>query len=88
MIESDKTICLNSCVVVINKFFKNNIRCFFDIHHSLDVDPRVMFAFEDVVVEHPEGADPPDDFHLPLVLTWTLPPLPNGPASARARPAT
>jgi hypothetical protein len=50
-----------------------------DMHISLDVDPRVMFAFEDLVMELPEGADPPDEHHLPLVLTWTLPPLPKGP---------
>lgn len=50
-----------------------------DLHVSLDVDPRVMFAFEDVVMELPEGADPPDEHQLAMILTWALPPLPNGP---------
>ena len=50
-----------------------------DCHLSLDVDPRVMLAFEDALMQLPEHLDPPDDFLLPLVVTWTLPPLPNGP---------
>lgn len=50
-----------------------------DLHVSLDVDPRVMIAFEDVVMELPEGADPPDEQQLAMILTWALPPLPNGP---------
>ncbi len=50
-----------------------------DVHMSLDVDPRVMFAFEDAVMDLPEDAEPPDDFRLPIMITWTLPPLPNGP---------
>jgi hypothetical protein len=50
-----------------------------DLHLALEVDPRVLLAFEDVVVDLPEDADPPDDFHFPLVFTWALPPLPNGP---------
>ncbi|MFV2039843.1 MAG: hypothetical protein ACC660_06330 [Acidimicrobiales bacterium] len=50
-----------------------------DIHLALDVEPRTMLAFEDAVVELPEGVEPPDEHHLPLVITWTLPPLPNGP---------
>ena len=27
----------------------------------------------------PEGDDPVDAFHFPLLFTWTLPPLPKGP---------
>lgn len=50
-----------------------------DVHLSLDVEPRVMLAFEDVVVELPEGEMPPDEHKLPIMVTWTLPPLPNGP---------
>ena len=38
-----------------------------------------MLAFEDVVVELPEGEMPPDEHKLPIMVTWTLPPLPNGP---------
>src|ERR1700681_434668 len=50
-----------------------------DLHLALEVDPRVLLAFEDVVEGLPEEADPPDEFHFPLVFTWALPPLPNGP---------
>ncbi len=50
-----------------------------DIHLSLEVDPRVLLAFEDAVVDLPEDADPPDEFHFPLVFTWALPPLSSGP---------
>ncbi len=50
-----------------------------DLHLALEVDPRVLLAFEDVVDELPEDADPPDEFHFPLVFTWALPPLPLGP---------
>jgi hypothetical protein len=50
-----------------------------DLHLSLEVDPRVLLSFEDVVVELPEEATPPDDFHFPLTFSWALPPLPKGP---------
>ena len=50
-----------------------------DLHLSLEVDPRVLLAFEDVVVDLPEEEDPPDQFHFPLTFTWALPPLPAGP---------
>jgi hypothetical protein len=50
-----------------------------DLHLSLEVDPRVLLSFEDVVMELPDDAEPPDDFHFPLSFTWALPPLPNGP---------
>jgi hypothetical protein len=50
-----------------------------DLHLALEVDPRVLLAFEDVVMELPDDGDPPDDFHFPLVFTWALPPLPMGP---------
>ena len=51
-----------------------------DLHLSLEVDPRQLLAFEDVVssMDDPDG-DPPDEFHFPLVFTWALPPLPYGP---------
>jgi hypothetical protein len=39
----------------------------------------VLLAFEDVVVDLPDGDDPPDDFRFPLTFTWALPPLPHGP---------
>jgi hypothetical protein len=50
-----------------------------DLHLALEVDPRVLLAFEDVVVDLPEGEEPPDDFRFPLTFTWALPPLPHGP---------
>ncbi len=50
-----------------------------DLHLSLEVDPRVLLAFEDVVMELDEDDTPPDAFHFPLNFTWALPPLPNGP---------
>jgi hypothetical protein len=50
-----------------------------DLHLALEVDPRVLLSFEDVVVELGEDSEPPDEFHFPLTFTWALPPLPNGP---------
>jgi hypothetical protein len=50
-----------------------------DLHLTLDVDPRVLLAFEDAVVDLPEDAQPPDQFHFPLTFTWALPPLAHGP---------
>ena len=50
-----------------------------DLHLALDVDPRVLLSFEDVVMALGEDEEPPDDFHFPLTFTWALPPLPNGP---------
>src|SRR3954469_16349581 len=50
-----------------------------DLHLALEVDPRVLLSFEDVVSDLPEGDDPPDSFPLPLVFTWALPPLPQPP---------
>ncbi|HEU5084234.1 MAG TPA: hypothetical protein VFU14_12900, partial [Acidimicrobiales bacterium] len=50
-----------------------------DLHLALDVDPRILLAFEDVVMAIGEDDDPPDEFHFPLIFTWSLPPLPKGP---------
>ena len=50
-----------------------------DLHLTLDVDPRVLLAFEDKVAELTEDEDPPDEYHFPLTLTWALPPLAHGP---------
>jgi hypothetical protein len=50
-----------------------------DLHLALEVDPRVMLAFEDRMMELPEGSDPPEEHSFPLVFTWVLPPLPKGP---------
>jgi len=50
-----------------------------DLHLALEVEPRVLLAFEDVVADLPEEDEPADTFHFPLIFTWALPPLPNGP---------
>ncbi len=50
-----------------------------DLHLALEVEPRVLLAFEDVVAELPEDEEPADDFHFPLIFTWALPPLPKSP---------
>ena len=43
---------------------------------SLEVDPRVLLGFEDVVVKLDDPDDePPGDFQFQLIFTWTLPPL-------------
>jgi hypothetical protein len=50
-----------------------------DLHLSLEVDPRTLLSFEDLVADLPEDEDPPDSLHFPLLFTWSLPPLPQGP---------
>lgn len=50
-----------------------------DLHLTLEVDPRVLLSFEDLVESLPEDEDPPDTFHFPLTFNWALPPLPKGP---------
>ena len=50
-----------------------------DLHLSLEVDPRVLLAFEDKVMSLDEEQDPPDDYHFPMIFTWALPPLPHSP---------
>ncbi|MBK9181127.1 MAG: hypothetical protein IPM45_16490 [Acidimicrobiales bacterium] len=50
-----------------------------DLHLALEVDPRVLLAFEDAVVDLPDDAEPPEGFAFPLHFTWTLPPLPHPP---------
>ena len=50
-----------------------------DLHLALEVDPRVLLSFEDLVDELAEDEEPPDTFHFPLTFTWALPPLPDGP---------
>ena len=50
-----------------------------DLHLALEVEPRVLLAFEDVVSNLPEDEDPADEYQFPLIFTWALPPLPSGP---------
>jgi hypothetical protein len=51
-----------------------------DLHLALEVDPRVLLAFEDEAqkLEDPDES-PPDNYQFPLVFTWLLPPLPAPP---------
>ena len=46
-----------------------------DLHLSLEVDPRVLLSFEDVVMDLPDDADPPDDFFFPLIFTAVFSPI-------------
>lgn len=53
-----------------------------DLHLALEVDPRVMLSFEDLVLELEEEDDepePPDLHRFPLHFNWGMPPLVNGP---------
>src|SRR4051812_31050730 len=50
-----------------------------DLHLALEVDPRVLLAFEDHVLALDDGDDPDDEYHFPLTFNWQLPPLPQGP---------
>lgn len=50
-----------------------------DMHLSLEIDPRIMLAFEDYVVTLDEGDDPVSTLSLPLLFTWSMPPLPQCP---------
>ena len=45
------------------------------MHLSLEVEPRTMLSFEDVIMTMPETDEPPDDHLLPLTATWSMPPL-------------
>jgi hypothetical protein len=53
-----------------------------DLHLALEIDPRVLLSFEDLVLEleeHDDEVEPPDVHRLPLHFNWGLPPLPHGP---------
>lgn len=50
-----------------------------DLHLALEIEPRTLLNFEDRMLEGPEDAEPPGGFVFPLVFTWVLPPLPEGP---------
>ena len=50
-----------------------------DLHLSLEVDPRTLLAFEDVVNGLAEEESPPEGFQFLLTFTWILPPLERGP---------
>ena len=46
-----------------------------DLHLSLDVDPRILLAFQDRLIELDDFEEPEDDFHLQLFFNWQIPPL-------------
>jgi hypothetical protein len=50
-----------------------------DLHLALEIDPRVLLSFEDLVLELDEGDDPPDLHQFPLHFNWGLPPLDSSP---------
>lgn len=52
-----------------------------DLHMTIEVEPRTMLAFEDAVIalDGDEDALPEEGLDLPIILTWALPPLPQGP---------
>ena len=50
-----------------------------DLHLSLEIDPRVILAFEDLVIDLPEDEEPEDRLAFPLNFTWSMPPLPRCP---------
>ena len=60
-----------------------------DVRLSLDVDPRILLGFEDLVNALPYDSDPADSdlfdgdaadkYVFPLTFTWDMPPLANGP---------
>lgn len=50
-----------------------------DLYLALQVDPRVLLEFEDVLAHLPEDELPPDAYHFPLTFTWAVPPMQDGP---------
>ena len=51
-----------------------------DLHVSMEIDPRTLLSFEDVVLAMDDPDDDPEgDFSFPLVFTWTFPPLTSPP---------
>ncbi len=50
-----------------------------DLHVAVEMEPRVLLAFEDRMLEIPEEEEPPTGYALPMVFNWALPPLPKGP---------
>lgn len=50
-----------------------------EFHLSVEVEPRIVLAFEDQVLELPEGEEPEERHQLPMTFTWSLPPLPHCP---------
>jgi hypothetical protein len=50
-----------------------------DLHLALEVEPRTLLAFEDVMNGLADDDPAPEGFHFLLTFTWALPPLEHGP---------
>ena len=50
-----------------------------DLHLALDAEPRTLLAFEDAMLEVPEDSLPEGDFAIPMLFSWMLPPMVEGP---------
>lgn len=51
-----------------------------DLHVSLEIDPRTLLSFEDVVLAMDDPDDEPEgDFTFSLAFTWAFPPLTSPP---------
>lgn len=50
-----------------------------DLHLAVEVDPRTTLAFEDQCLELLDDDEPPRGHTIPILFTWTLPPLVNPP---------
>lgn len=50
-----------------------------DLHLSIDLDPRVALSFEDQLMNLPEDVKPNTGLTIPLMFTWSLPPVTEAP---------
>ncbi|NNE74397.1 MAG: hypothetical protein HKN26_12085 [Acidimicrobiales bacterium] len=50
-----------------------------DLHLAVDLDPRVLLAFEDEVITVGPDGRPSNDLSIPVLFTWGLPPLAESP---------
>ena len=50
-----------------------------DVHLAIEVEPRTMLAFEDLIAGLEDMDEPPDEHHLPVIVSWVMPPLLHGP---------
>lgn len=50
-----------------------------DLHLAIEVEPRTLLAFEDEVMALDEDDEPTDNYKIPLVFNWSMPPLEKGP---------
>lgn len=51
-----------------------------DLHISLDMDPRMLLRFEDLLEETPDvPEDPENEFSVTFYFNWSLPPMQDAP---------